>query len=265
MPLHGWSTRRRAAVAGAIAAAGCALGTGASIRTDFVGASAAETALAAARRELADAQRAQRVLPGLKQAAATTPRGPRRSGNSADDARVVSELAAASGISLVSLEPGASGGQGAAAHRVLKLAAQGDFAQLRAFLHRLVHASVLIVPTEASIRRNGSSLSLAATVSVFDALPSLPVAASGGDAAILPDPFATDRSDGASTVDGLRLVGLLQDRTHAVALIETPRGIDAVEQGDRVEGERVARIAMKEVTLITGSTTRVLKWTDDGR
>ena len=77
--------------------------------------------------------------------------------------------------------------------------------------------------------------------------------------------FATDPGDGASTVDGLRLVGLLQDRTHAVALIETPHGIDAVEQGGRVEGEQVARIAMNGVTLISGSTTRVLKWTEDGQ
>lgn len=267
MPLYAWSRRRRIAVAGVIAAVVCALATLTSVTTDFAGPVAAQAALAAERRELADARHAQRALPALKEeaAASVTRHGPQRRHHSADDARHVSELAAAAGVSLVSLEPGAPGGQGAEAFRALKLSAQGDSAKLRAFLHGLAHAPVLIVPSEVAIKRNGQQLSLAATLSVFDALPSLPAGAETANAVAPPDPFAPNRADGAQAIDGLRLAGLMLDRTHAVALIETSRGTDAVVRGSRIDGERVVRIAMPEVTLATGDTTRVLKWTEDGR
>lgn len=267
-PLHTWSARRRRVVAGVIAVVACALATSTGMTTDFTGTAAADAGLAAARRELAEARRALRVLPALKRAALATPPGPPRAGNSADDARQVSELAASAGVLLVSLEPGAPGGegaQGAEAFRTLKLTAQGGFAQLRPFLRGLAHAPALIAPTEATIRRDGSQLSLTATLSVFDALPSLPAIAMADDAATPPDPFGTNPADGARTGGGLRLAGMMQDRTHAIALIETPRGTEVVERGGRIEGASVARIAMREVTLSAGSTTRVLKWTEDGR
>jgi len=263
-PLHAWSRRRRAAVAAAIAAATCALATLAGMTTDFAGSTAAGAALAAARRDLADARRAQQALPALRRAAAASD-SRRKAGHSADDARNVSELAATTGISLVSLEPGAPGGHGDESFRVLKLAAQGEFPQLRAFLRALAHSPMLIAPTEVAIRHSGSRLSLAAALSVFDALPSPPDALSDDEAPIPPDPFAATRIGGAGAVDDLRLVGLLRDRTHAMALIETPRGTDAVERGGRIDGERVMQIATEQVTLAAGGTTRVLGWTEDGR
>jgi hypothetical protein len=268
-PLHAWNGRRRRAVAGVIAAVACAVATSIGMTTDFAGTAGADARLAAARRELEEARRALDVLPALKRAAALeVPQGQRRTGNSADDARDVAELAASAGVVLVSLEPGASAAKDAQrteALRTLKLTAQGGFAQLRAFLHGLARAPALMVPVEATIRRNGAQLSLAATLSVFDALPSLPATATTDDAGTPPDPFATNRIDSAPTGDSLRFAGLIQDRTHALALIETPRGTDAVERGSRIEGESVARIGLREVTLTAGSTTRVLKWTEDGR
>lgn len=265
-PLYEWSPRRRMAVAGVIAVAAGALATLACITSDFAGSAAAKAALAVTRREFADGQHAQRALPALRQAAAVATRsGPRPGNHSADDARYVSELAAASGISLVSLEPGAPGGHGAEAFRVIKLSAQGDFARLRAFLHRLAYAPILIVPIEAAIKRNGPNLSLAATLSVFDALPSLPGGDANDNAATPSDPFAANLADGASAVDGLRLAGLLQDRTRAVALIETPHGTDAVERGGRIEDERVAHIGRLAVTLAAGGSTRELKLMEDGK
>lgn len=268
-PLHAWSGRRRRVVAGVIAAVACVLATSIGMTTDLAGTAAADARLAAARRELEEARRALTALPALKRAAVLeAPQGQRRTGSSADDARVVAELAASAGVVLVSLESGASTGKDAQrteAFRTLKLAAHGDFAQLRALLRGLARAPALIVPAEATIRRNGAQLSLAAALSVFDALPSLPAAATADDAGTPPDPFATNHVDGAPTDDSLRFAGLIQDRTHAVALIETPSGTDAVERGSRIEGERVTRIAMREVTLTAGSTTRVLKWTEDAR
>jgi hypothetical protein len=288
MPLHGWSKRRRMAVGALIAAIACVLATLACVTTDLAGAAAARGALETARRELVEGERAQRALPALRQAASAISRETRRGGGSADDARDVSELAAASGISLVSLAPdapgtqrasaaheakgaqgkkegpGNKGGSGVEAFHVLKLTAQGDFTRLRGFLRGLAHAPVLIVPTETAIKRNGSQLSLAATLSVFDALPS-PPAMAADDAATAADPFAATRGDDVRAGDGLRLAGLMQDRTHAVALIETPRGTDAVERGGTIEGEKVVRIAMPEITLASGGRTRTLKWTEDER
>jgi len=268
VPLHAWSRRRRAVVAGAIASVACALATLACMATDFAGSAAAKAALASAHRELADAGRAQRALPALRRAASAAQRGVQRGRSSADDARNVSELAAASGIALVSLvpdAPGGQGGRGAEAFHVLKLTALGDFAQLRSFLHGLAHAPVLIVPTQATIGRSGSQVSLVATLSVFDALPSLPAVAPNEDPTARSNPFATNLADARRTVDGLRLAGVMQDRTRSVALVETSRGTDAVEPGDRIEGERVVRIAMPEVTLAAGGVTRALRWTEDGR
>jgi len=275
-PLHTWGARRRLALAGVTAAVAGALAVGVCATVDFAGAAAADARLAAARRELAEARRAQRMLPALRRAAASdVPRDPRRTGSSADDARHVSELAASAGVSLVSLEPGPGPGPSARnggpnakpaqrveASRVLKLGAEGDFSRLRSFLRGLARAPALIVPTEVVIGRRGPQLSLAATLAVFDALPSIAVA---DDASAPADPFATNPANGLQTGDGFRLAGLMQDRTRAVALIETAAGTSAVEAGSRIEGERVVRIAGGEVTLSAGSTMRTLKWAEGER
>jgi type II secretory pathway component PulM len=268
VPLYAWSRRRRGVVAGLVAAITCASAAAVCITNDIAGIAAAEAALMAARSELAEAERAQRALPALRQAAASAARhAPRHSGNSADDTRNVSELAAASGVALVSLAAGAPGGQGSETFRALKLTAQGTFAQLRSFLDGLAHASVLIVPTEVGIERNGPQLLLAATLSVFDALPPLRASIEGdGDdaAAASRDPFATNPAGGSPAGDSLRLAGLLQDRTRALALIETPAGTGAVEAGGRIGGERVVRISMPAVTLAAGGVTHVLTWAEEG-
>jgi len=259
-PLHEWSRRRRAAVAALVAAAAFISTMLACATRDFAGYAAADAARAAARRELADAQYAQRALPALKREAAAHARA--APGNSADDARNVSELAAATGIALVSLEPGASGGRGDEAFRALKLAAYADFAPLRAFLRGLAQIPALTVPTDVAIRRSGSQLSLSVTLSVFDALPSpaeVPASRAGAD------PFAPASSDGFGPAGALRLAGLMRDATHALALIETPSGTEAVGRGERIDGAQVTQIATRQVTLAAGGTTRVLAWTEDER
>ncbi|HTH58726.1 MAG TPA: hypothetical protein VL689_01055 [Paraburkholderia sp.] len=267
LPLHAWSRLRRVAVAAVVAALACMVTVFACVASDVAGSTTAQAALAAARRDLADAQHAQRALPALKQATASeTLRDPPKRHDSADAAHSVSELAAASGLSLVSLEPGARSGQGAESSSVLKVAAQGGFAQWRSFLQELAHAPALIVPGEVTIRRGtGSSLSLAATLSVFEALPSVPATVANDDAAARHDPFARSGVDGAGSSADLRLAGLIQDSKHAVVLIESPRGTDAVERGGRIDGERVVRIAMPGVTLAAGGRTRMLGWTEDRR
>ncbi|TDV28553.1 hypothetical protein C7405_114122 [Paraburkholderia caballeronis] len=272
MPLYAWSARRRMAVAAAIATASCMLAAVECVATDVAGLAHAEVALAAARHSLVDAQQAQRELPALtrRAAASAVPGGKPIGGSSADDTRRVSELAAASGISLMSVEPGAAAAHGDESFRALKLVAQGDFARLRGFLLALASAPTLIVPAEIAVKRSGSGLSIAMTLSVFDSLPALADIGrrTGEPGEPSPsDPFAAIHAGAsAASDDALRLVGLMQDRAHAIALIETPDGTDAVTAGGRIEGGRVARIAATGVTLAgNGGAARELNWTEVAR
>jgi len=288
LPLHGWSARRRLAVAAVIGAATSAVATGVCVALDLGGPVAAEAALSSARRQLADARRVLDTLPeSAESAGSNDPERPaaraaqdesQQAGRPPDDARDVSELAAATGVGIVSLEPVAPRAQDeprgsdgkrdprGESFRVLKLTAQGDFPQIRAFLRGLARAPALTVPSEATLTRNGSRLSLAATLSVFDGLPS-PADGTPSDAAAsrLSDPFMAHRADGTTTAGGLRLAGVLWDRSRGLALIETPRGTETVEQGARIDAETVASIDAGQVTLAADGTTRVLKWAEDGR
>ncbi|PXW17403.1 hypothetical protein [Paraburkholderia caballeronis] len=275
MPLYAWSARRRMAVAAAIATASCVLAAVECVTTDVAGLAHAEAALADARHSLADAQQAQRELPALtrRAAASAVPGGKPIGGSSADDTRRVSELAAASGISLMSVEPGAAAAHGDESFRALKLVAQGDFARLRGFLLALASAPTLIVPAEIAVKRSGSGLSIAMTLSVFDSLPALadigrrPGEPGEPGEPSPSDPFAAIHAGGpVAPDDALRLVGLMQDRAHAIALIETPDGTDAVTAGGRIEGGRVTRIAATGVTLASnGGAARELNWTEVAR
>lgn len=263
LPVYRWSVRQRAIVAVIVAVTTCTLAGGLCVATDVAGAVSAKAALSDARHRLADARRALTQLPALRRTSAPpTERYGMR--GSADDTRDVSRLAAATGVTLVSLEPGATGGQAEDSFRTLKLVAHGDFAQIRRFLRGLTKAPVLIAPAEVTLKRNGSGLSIAATLSFFDALRA-PPAAGTDEAAPQPDPFALRFGSPGSGVEFLRLAGMIQDATHTVALIETPEGTAAVEAGQQIAGERVAHIAPPQVTLVAGGVTRTLKWAEDAQ
>ncbi len=260
-PLHAWSRRRRAGVTALIAAVACVIALGAVIRTDFSGLGASEAALAARRRELNDARRLIEQLPQLRrEAAAEASERPSVPRSSADDIRDLSELAVRAGITLISLEPTGTAGSGIEAARSLKLVGQADFAAVRRLFASLRGLPILVVPSDVAISRGGASLSLTATLLVFDRLrPPLRLYRAESTLADTPqtDPFGLpDDVDGG----GLRLAGVIVDRSHAVAMIETPDGITAVGQGQQLGPEHVGHIDLAAVALSRPPRMRKLTW-----
>ena len=261
--LYAWSPRRRLAAALVIAVLAGASMSGACIVWDPLGVHGARAALADAQKRLDDARLAVAHLPALRGAAArTAPRAPYK-GNSADDIRRVSQLAAQAALVLQALEPGAGGGAQAEAFRSIRLVAQGSFAQLRALLEALAREPVLTVPTELAIRRSGAGLSISAILHVYDALPAVPLALASADEKVPEvaslDPFAAAAADGAGK-DGWRLAGIIQDRQHVVALVETPKGVLTAQAGQRIGDGRVVQVGPARVVVSAGGATHVLGW-----
>lgn len=262
LPLHAWTVRRRLAVALAIAVVAGVWSCCACVVLDPVGLRAARAALADARRRRDDAQQALTRLPALRVAAAGKASRASYAGNSADDIRRISQLAAQSGLVLHALEPAAPGGARAEAFRSIKLAAQGSFAQLRGLLGGFSREPALTVPGELAIRRMAVGLSISATLRVYDALPPVPlVLAPPGEAATGSDPF--DRAVTAGTgQDGWRLAGILQDRQRTIALIETPEGVVTAQAGQAIGDARVVQVGPAGVLVIAGGASRALGWAE---
>ncbi|WP_321867049.1 hypothetical protein [Paraburkholderia tropica] len=288
-PLHTWTRRRRALVAATLAMLAALLSGIACFLTDAGGAQAARSALAQGEARLADARRTLARLPALRREAEGWPRDARLTGSagsaeseqantSADDIRSVSRLAADAGLVLIALEPATPGGAKAQAFRATKLAAQGGFAQLRAFLAGLAEWPELAVPADIVVRRNGSALAIAATLHVFGGLPAVAIeAADGAEVAAIEertdaarDPFASRFAlaaggGAASGVQGdgaLRLVGTLSERGRVLALIETADGTLAVQPGASLAGARVTGVGPERVVLSVEGATQVLNWAE---
>jgi hypothetical protein len=232
--------------------------------------------LAVSVQHLSDARRALAQLPLLRRAAAATPVAPvvpsTAPWSSADDVRIVSELAAQSGVALLAVEPGVGKGEGVESMRPLQFTAQTDFVHLMAFLHGLSDLPVLIVPVDVTVKQD-AALSVSATLRVFSALR--PVSAN--DAARVLDDASLDSDDDEEVVffdpflqpqmraagelpdvSQLRLVGVLSDRTHGLALLDTPDGVATVEKGQQLGAERVTKLDTLGITLAKNGTTRTL-------
>ncbi|HYS64063.1 MAG TPA: hypothetical protein VEN30_09665 [Paraburkholderia sp.] len=288
-PLEAWSRRRRWVAALLIAALAFGLGAHGWIVADLGGVEASRTAVEAATRHLADARRALAQLPALRREAArsvatsattsaitsltTWPAHSPNSWTSADDVRIVSELAAQNGVALLALEPGAASGTGAQSMRPLQLTAHTDFVHLMAFLRGLLDLPVLIVPADVTVKRDGASLSVSATLRVFNALRPVPSTASADAFAeesldsddeediVFFDPFSLPQMQAAGDLPDtsqLRLVGVLHDRQRGLALLDTPDGATTVVSGQQIGAERVMRLDALGITLANGGITRTL-------
>lgn len=271
VPLAEWSLRRRLLVAAVIAASVYGFGANAWISADLGGMQASRSALDDVRHRVEKANRALTQLPALRRDVAASPVGLLSGGwTSADDLRVVSLLAARSGVTLLTLTPGAASGAGLDAMRTLHFTAQTDFLHLMVFLRGLSDLPVLVVPEEVTAKRSGGTLAISATLHVFNALS--PVSASAqllagddldtddGEELMFYDPFSTQQDAGGAAADAalLRLVGMLRDRTHHLALLETAGGPEAVEPGQRLGDDRVTGMDASTVTLTNAVGARTL-------
>lgn len=277
LPLDAWSQRRRWAVALLIALLVFGLGAHGWVVADLGGLEASRLALKAGSLRLADARRALAQLPALRREAAAGPIAldarPSAAWSSADDVRIVSQLAAQNGVELLTVEPGAASGAGAESGRPLQLTARTDFVHLMAFLRGLADLPVLIVPVDVTVKREGAALSVSASMRVFESLRPAPSAnsAEAFDADSLDsddeenivffDPFSQPQMQAAGALpelSPLRLVGLLRDRTRGLALLDTAAGLTAVESGELIGAERVTAVEASGITLAKGGETRML-------
>ncbi len=270
VPLAEWSRSRRLLVAVTIAASVFGVGANAWISADLGGVQASRAALDEARHREERANRALGQLPALRRDAAASPVGLASGGwTSADDLRLVSLLAARSGVTLLTLTPGAASGAGLDAMRTLHFTAQTDFLHLMVFLRGLSDLPVLVVPEDVTAKRSGSALVISATLHVFNALS--PVLASpelfvdddldaDDEEMVFYDPFSPQSEAGIAAADAvlLRLVGMLRDRTHGLALLETADGATTVERGQHLGDDRVTGMDAFSITLTNTVGTRTL-------
>ncbi|MEM5298583.1 hypothetical protein VSR82_30170 [Burkholderia sp. JPY481] len=277
MPLEAWSSRRRWLVAAAIAALVFGFGAYSWNTADLAGLEASRAALALSSQRLAEARHALAQLPSLRRAAAAMSAtvSSAVSWNSADDVRIVSELATQSGVALLAVEPGAASGEGVERKRELQFTARTDFVHLMAFFHGLAQLPVLIVPADVTVKQDGKGLAVAATLQVHDALrpaPETPAASAGvstdadddDEGLVFFDPFAKPQisaSGEPGDVSELRLIGLLRDRTRGLALLDTPDGTTTVAAGQQLGVERVTQLDALGITLANGGATRTLTLT----
>ncbi|SDD86980.1 hypothetical protein [Paraburkholderia lycopersici] len=263
LPLHAWGTRRRLAVALAIAVLAGVLLSGACIVWDPLRVRAERVSLADAQMRRDHAQQALARLPALREAAARTPARASYVGNSAEDIRRISQLAAQSGLVLHMLEPGAPGGAKGEAFRSIKLVAQGSFAQLLELLEGFAREPALTAPDELAIRRAGAGLSITAALRVYDALPAVRLASAPAEASA-PDPFARTAAAGPGN-DGWRLAGILQDRQRIVALLETPEGVVTAQAGQAIGNGVVEQVGPARVVVFASGARRALNWAEGAK
>ncbi|MFM0218905.1 MULTISPECIES: hypothetical protein [Paraburkholderia] len=282
-PLHTWSPRRRWAIALLIALVVFSLGAHGWIVADLGRLAASRAALLASAEHLADAGRALAQLPSLRREAAASDATPAaiatasrasKQWTSADDVRVVSELAAQNGVALLAVEPGAASGTGAQSERPLQLAARTDFIHLMSFMRGLIELPVLMVPVDVVIKRDGSALSVSAALRVYSGLRPVPASLTTQELAdasldsddeedvVFFDPFSPAQMQATIDWPGqpqLRLVGLLHDRARGLALFDTPEGATTVASGQQIGDERVTRFDTFGITLAKGAATRTLE------
>ncbi|WP_321957191.1 hypothetical protein [Paraburkholderia bannensis] len=264
-PVHAWSARRRLFVALALGLLAALLTAFACVTMDAGGAQSAHVILNDAQARLATAHQTLARLPELRRDARDWPQRS-HNGTVADDMRQVSQLAAQAGLALIALEPAAPGGAKAQAFRATKLMAQGGFAQLRVFLDGLAGLPELAVPTELSLKRGASGLTISALLQVFDGLPAVAFS-DDADESSAADPFS-DRFGSSQSAKGegtLRLAGMLVERGRAVALIETAEGTTAVQAGTMLAGARVVEVSPARVVLAADGATQTLAWPKETR
>jgi Tfp pilus assembly protein PilO len=260
VPLEAWSVRRRWAVALCIAVAVFVLGANAWLAADMSGVQASREASLAAQRKLGEAEADVAQLPALHQAASVVPMP--ANWTSADDIRVISQLAARNDVTLLAIEPGIVTGSGIDIMRPLHVAAQADFDHVVDFFEALASLPVLVVPEDVTLKRQGEALSINATLHSFSAIHPVrnaarrtvrddPDAFDPDEQIVFYDPFqpAAFASAAASASSSMRLVGLLADRLRGLALIEAGDSAATLEPGQQWGDERVAHVDARALTL----------------
>ncbi|KVF42746.1 hypothetical protein [Burkholderia vietnamiensis] len=179
----------------------------------------------------------------------------------------LADLAGASGLRIVSIEPGRADQTAPDGRRTVRMVAEGGFAALLRLMDGLARLRALVVPTRLQIERKASAARMDVTLDVF---PGLRPASMPGDAAAPPavtaagDPFG-GRGEPMSDDSAPRLAGTIRDARAALALFESGNGkFSTVAPGDALGAARVTRVEAGAVTLATADGARRFVVDDGG-
>ncbi|KVD07150.1 hypothetical protein [Burkholderia ubonensis] len=180
----------------------------------------------------------------------------------------LAELAASSGLRVVSFEPRPEPGARQDLRRTVRIVADGGFPALRRMVGALATLPVLVVPTAISAERAGRAARVGLSLDVFPAMPGgraaygdRPIAVASQDA----DPFGIGDEPGTGDTLPSRLAGVMRDARTGLALFDDGAGaITAVAAGEAVGAMRVVRVEADAVTLATRSGPRRMGLDDEG-
>ncbi|AYZ67087.1 pilus assembly protein [Burkholderia multivorans] len=259
-------------VAGCVLAFGVVLAGGVhlSAAEDWSGLARSRASLDAARARAAEAERAlaqaamHRAAPAKTDDGRGAPAAPGWPALMLD----LAELAASSGLRVVSIEPQPEPGARQDVRRTVRIVADGGFPALRRMVGALATLPVLVVPTAINAERAGRAARVGLSLDVFPAMPGgraaygdRPIAVASQDA----DPFGIGDEPGTGDTLPSRLAGVMRDARTGLALFDDGAGaITAVAAGETVGAMRVVRVEADAVTLATRNGPRRMGLDDEG-
>ncbi|KVR05072.1 pilus assembly protein [Burkholderia ubonensis] len=259
-------------VAGCVLAFGMVLAGGVhlSAAADWSGLARSRASLEAARARAAEAERALAQAAMHRAAPAKTDDGRGEPAAPGWPALMLelAELAASSGLRVVSFEPRPEPGARQDVRRTVRIVADGGFPALRRMVGALATLPVLVVPTAINAERAGRAARVGLSLDVFPAMPGgraaygdRPIAVASQDA----DPFGIGDEPGTGDTLPSRLAGVMRDARTGLALFDDGAGaITAVAAGEAVGAMRVVRVEADAVTLATRSGPRRMGLDDEG-
>ncbi|KVP04277.1 pilus assembly protein [Burkholderia ubonensis] len=259
-------------VAGCVLAFGMVLAGGVhlSAAADWSGLARSRASLDAARARAAEAERALAQAAMHRAAPAKTDDGRGEPAAPGWPALMLelAELAASSGLRVVSFEPQPEPGARQDVRRTVRIVADGGFPALRRMVGALATLPVLVVPTAINAERAGRAARVGLSLDVFPAMPGgraaygdRPIAVASQDA----DPFGIGDEPGTGDTLPSRLAGVMRDARTGLALFDDGAGaITAVAAGEAVGAMRVVRVEADAVTLATRSGPRRMGLDDEG-
>ncbi|KWE93279.1 pilus assembly protein [Burkholderia ubonensis] len=259
-------------VAGCLLAFGMVLAGGVhlSAAADWSGLARSRASLDAARARAAEAERALAQAAMHRAAPAKTDDGRGEPAAPGWPALMLelAELAASSGLRVVSFEPQPEPGARQDVPRTVRIVADGGFPALRRMVGALATLPVLVVPTAINAERAGRAARVGLSLDVFPAMPGgraaygdRPIAVASQDA----DPFGIGDEPGTGDTLPSRLAGVMRDARNGLALFDDGAGaITAVAAGEAVGAMRVVRVEADAVTLATRNGPRRMGLDDEG-
>ncbi|HHY6931491.1 TPA: pilus assembly protein [Burkholderia ambifaria] len=181
----------------------------------------------------------------------------------------LADLAGASGLRIVSIEPQRADDAAPDGRRTVRIVADGGFPALLRLMGGLAGLPALVVPSVLHIERKPPTARVDMTIDVFPALPGARLP--GGAARMLAGASGDDPFGGAGSLTGAedavpRLAGTIRDARAGLALFDAgDGGFATVARGEALGAARVMRVDADAVTLATADGARRFVMDDGGR